>query len=86
MRTTVCTVRLTHPQMDQVVREAEQRKSSYSEVVREALSQYFAHQSIKGTLSELERHIHGRLESHEKLLAESLGRVFLTSQQTSELQ
>lgn len=86
MRTTVCTVRLTHPVMDQVVREAEHRNSSQSEVIRQALEQYFARQSIEGSLMELEQRIGGRLESHEKLLLENLSRIPPASRQPPELQ
>lgn len=75
MRTTTRNIRLTYTMIDQIDREAERRKCSQVDIIREALAKYFEGRQLEAVLLGMEQRINHRLEAQNQCLNNGLQKI-----------
>jgi hypothetical protein len=75
MATSVHTFRFTLTLANQLAREAERQRSTSSDIVRTALSEYFNHRQQEAALLSMEQRLVARLDAHGQHLSSGLQKI-----------
>ena len=75
MRTTIKTLRLTHPMLDQLAREAEKRNTNSADIVRIAIAEYFQRKHVESAFLAAEQRITACVVENARALASGIEEI-----------
>lgn len=75
MLTKIQSLRLTPSIADQLAREAERQRTTVTDIMRLAITEYLGHRQAESALLSLEQRLTTRLDAHTQHLASGLAKI-----------
>lgn len=75
MRTAVKSIRVTHPIVDQIAIEAERLNTSFSDIVRIAIEEYFKRRQLESSLIGVEQRIIKNIENSSMTIRNEIKKI-----------